>query len=200
MPSVSWPAPLLLVALLLSLSLSGCARDGSGDDDDDDGPPPVDMVEYYFGDSTATGVSDDWVSTSSYLVRRSLFPGESRISEELYNTGDGTAYLVELDVDVAASTFTLAFADGSYTGSGTLTGPSWAWTSWESLSTAEDGSSVASTDTLMQDPELGPRLVVSKLGYTTAGDLEWTAGEVFTAIDESEWNDRFGSLPEPSSR
>jgi len=198
MPRLPWTAATLLSATLM-LALSACAPAGSGDDDDD-GPPPSDLVEHYFGDSTASGATDDWVFTSSYLVRRSLFPGESRITEELYNTGDATSYVVDLDVDAAAGTFTLAFADGSYTGAGTLTGPAWAWTSWESLSTAQDGSSVSSTDTLMEDPSLGPRLVVSKLGYTASGDLDWTAGEVFTAIDESEWNERFAALPAPSSR
>jgi hypothetical protein len=179
---------------VLGWALGACVPAG-GDDDDSSGPLPADSVEYYFGTSTTSGVTGNWTETNTYLVRRSLFPADSRITEELYDTGDGTDILVEMEVDAAAGTFTLAFANGSYTGTGTLTGEAWAWMEWESISTAADGSTVQSNDTLMDDPALGTRLVVSKMGRDAAGILDWTAGEVFTEISESEWLERFAEVP-----
>ena len=188
-------AALLVTAASLLAACAPGAGEGGDDDDDSSGAVLGDTVEHYFGDSTASGITDDWALTTSYLVRRSLFPTESRITEELYNTGDGSAFLVEMEVDVAASTFTLAFADGSYTGSGTLTGSAWAWTGWASTSTALDGSTVESTDTLTAQ-----QLVVTKIGRDASGAPEWSAGEVFSVIEEAEWQERFAELPDSSSQ
>lgn len=184
--------PLLL--LFMAAFLSAC-ESGTGDDDDDSsGDGLGDSVEHYFGNSVATGITADWAMTTPYLVRRTLFPTESRIVEELFNTQDGSSYVVEMDVDADANTFTLAFADGSYTGSGTLTGSAWAWTGWESTSTALDGSIVESTDTLTAQ-----QLTVSKLGRDTSGAPEWSAEELFAVIDEAEWQQHFDALPEAPS-
>jgi hypothetical protein len=180
-----------LLALSLLLALPACS---SGVDDDDSGGDALeDTVEYYFGSSTAAGISEDWSFTTTYLVRRSLFPTESRIAEELFNTEYGTVFSVDLDVDVTTNTFTLTFDDGSYTGSGTLTGSPWAWTEWASLSTATDGSTVEPTDTLTAQ-----YLTVSKLGRDPSGEPEWSAGESFAVIGEAEWQERFDALPEPA--
>ena len=164
-----------------------------GDDDDDTGGANVldDSIEYYFGDSTAAGVVDDWVMTTTYLVRRSLFPQESRFTEELINIADGTTHFVTMDVDAAAGTLTLAFEDGSYTGTGTLTGDPWEWTGWQTTSTAqEDGSTVESTDTLSAD-----ELVVDKLGKDPSGADEWTAHEVFAVVAAAEWQQLRSQVP-----
>lgn len=184
----------LLMLAALGWLLGACVP-GGGDDDDSSDSAPADSVEYYFGDSTISGVTVAWTETNTYLVRRSLCPADSRITEELYDTADGTEFLVEMEVDAAAGEFTLAFANGSYTGTGTLRGEAWAWTEWESLSTDADGLTVQSNDSLNDDPAGGTRLVVSKMGRDAAGTLDWTAGEVFTEIPESEWLERFAEVP-----
>jgi hypothetical protein len=187
---------LSLLALGLLFALPACDAsdddDASGDDDDSSGGALGDTVEYYFGSSTAFGLSKDWSFTTTYLVRRSLFPTESRMTEELFNTEQGTGFSVDLDVDVPANTFTLTFDDESYTGSGTLVGSPWAWTEWASLSTATDGSTVESTDTLTAQ-----YLTVSKLGRDPSGEPEWSAGESYAVIGEAEWQERFDALPDP---
>ncbi len=149
-------------------------------------------MEYYFGSSTAVGISEDWSFTTTYPIRRSLFPTELRITEELFNTEQGNVISVQLDVDATTNTLTLTFDDDSYTGSGTLTGSSWAWTEWASLSTATDSSTVESTDTLSAQ-----YLTVSKLGRGPSGEPEWSAEESFAVIEEAEWQQRFDALPSP---
>ena len=195
---MSWIHGGCSVVMLAALGwLLGACVPAGADDDDSSGPVPADSVEYYFGTSTISGVTANWTETNTYLVRRSLFPAASCITEELYDTGEGTEWLVDLVVDAAAGTFTLAFVagEGSYTGTGTLTGAAWAWTEWESISTAADGSTVQSNDSLTDDPAGGTRLVVSKMGRDSVGALDWTAGEVFTEIPESEWLERFAEVP-----
>ena len=184
-----------LLALSLMSALPACSSgvdddDAAADDDDSSGGAFEDTVEYYLGSSSVFGLSEDWSFTTTYLVRRSLFPAESRITEELFDTEEGTVVSVELDVDEPMNTFTLTFDDESYTGSGTLSGSPWAWTGWESLSTATDGSTVESTDTLTAQ-----YLTVSKLGRDPSGQPEWSAGESFAVIEEAEWQERFDALP-----
>jgi hypothetical protein len=180
----------------LTLGLPGCSSElAENDDDDDDSSAGLveDRVELYFGSATATGIGADWSSTTPFLLRRSLFPSESRIVEELFNVENGTLVELELEVDVAANTFSLHFADGTYTGTGTLTGNAWEWNGWTSLSThVVDGSTVESTDTLTAQ-----YLTVSKLGRDASGVPQWSAGESFAVIHEAEWQERFDALPEP---
>ena len=186
--------PLIALFVLgLTTGLPACSSEPVANDDDDDSSAGLfeDRVELYFGSSTATGITEQWSFTTPYLVRRSLFPSDSLIVEELFNTDDGTLFEVELEVDAASNTFSLHFADGTYTGAGTLTGNAWAWNAWASVATqVEDGSTVESTDTLTAQ-----YLTVSKLGRDASGVPQWSAGESFAVIDEAEWQQRFDALP-----
>jgi hypothetical protein len=185
-----------LFALSLATVLPACSSERVGDNDENEDSSedlPEDRVEFYFGDSTVSGIGADWILTNSYLVRRSLFPTDSLIVEELFNVEDGVLLEVIAEVDVDANTFSLYFADGTYTGTGTLTGTSWDWDGWTSLSThVKNGSTVEATDTLTDQ-----YLTVSKLGRDASGVPEWSAGESFAVIDEAEWQQRFDALPQP---
>ena len=176
----------------IALIFWGCPS-SQQDDDDSAQEGPADSVEYYYGDSFATlpGAPEGQETVSTYLVRRSLFPGQSRITEELIPTGGGEHYLVTMEVDAEAATLELEFQDGSYTGTGTLIGPPWAWTGWQTQSTSTvDGSTVTSTDVLGETA-----LIVDKVVRDPAGNPVLLLHEEFEVMSQSAWQEIHDQVP-----
>lgn len=149
---------------------------------------PEPWVDHYQATSViqAGGFSFD----EEYLVRRMVDPPAGRIVEEFIATADGTLTETTLEIDADAATFTLSFSDDSYAGTGTLQGPAWAWTGWESHSVAQDGSTVDSVDTV---DEAGA-IHAEKVGYNAQGEQEWTLVEDLAPISEDTWTELHGAL------
>ena len=164
----------------LLLGLAGLAACGDKGDDSGETALPDPWTEFYAveSDIDAGGFSFQ----ERYWARRSVDPAASTIDEEFIAAADGTLTTTVLTVDAAAGTFSLVINDGEYTGEGTLYGEAWAWTSWESRSTATDGTYV-----LSEDAVTSTGIEASKVGYSTADEPEWTLTEVLTTISEADW-------------
>ncbi len=148
--------------------------------DTDTLPPP--SVQYYYAESVIDVDNGRYVFEETYWVRRELEPEPSTITEEFVAIADGTHTLTLLTVDAALGKFTLTINDGEYTGAGNLYGDPWAWTSWDSISTASDGSAVHSTDMVTSTG-----IASQKVGFGTDGLQEWTIEEVLTTVTAEEW-------------
>lgn len=170
--------------------LLACAGPASTDDTQDTQPEPLPeaWTDHYKAVSRieAGGFAFD----EEYLVRRFSDPEASTIREEFVATFDGTLTETTRVIDLETSSFTLSFSDDSYEGTGTLEGPDWAWTGWESHSVATDGSWVDSVDTVNTEGVIH----AEKVGYDPQGAQEWTLVEDLTPLSESEWQTQTDAL------
>ena len=98
-------------------------------------PLPAATTACYAGVATAQG------KKSRVIVRRTVDPVAHQIREDV---GRDTHVVV----DVTGDHFTLKEAGGQFTGTGTLSGEPWRWTSWTSSTTAAGGIVVDSDDEL----------------------------------------------------
>jgi hypothetical protein len=133
--------------------LSGCAAPQASPV----APPlPAASTSYFEGTSEvfvaprAGGAAP--VATMRAVIRRKLDPARGVIVEQVASEeGRGRPareYLVTMAV--SGSNFSMKERGGAFEGSGSLSGPAWAWTSWESRSTLPDGSTVHSRDLLSE--------------------------------------------------
>ncbi len=158
----------------------------SGETSDDTGTPetgPSASTEYY--EVTGDGL---WQGQHSYETHmaglRALQPESSTIFEQFIGLGEeaGEAYEGTADVDLETHTFTFAYTDGSYEGTGILYGEAWDWHAWESETFGSDGTRVVSEDTKDENG-----IIAYKTGYDAEGQEQWTLQEVLTPITEAEW-------------
>ena len=158
--------------------------------------PPADSVEYYSGASTMTGDVFAEPYTFQYLVRRSLFPSQGFIVEELWDREDPEMFRVDMTIDDNTGTLTLVFDPQGWEGTGTLTGEAWSWTGWETITEVPAGAfleqhTVVSTDVLTTEA-----LEVSKVATRTDGSTYWQASETFHVIDEAAFDAELAGLPQ----
>jgi hypothetical protein len=115
---------------------------------------PVDELQYFVGTSHFESANGSDGPDAPYVVRRHLDEAAGTIVEDVTtvdDAGDPDAYVVTW---VVADDATVTFSDdrGTFSGTGTLTGPDWAWTAWSTTSATTDGSvTIEGTDTLTAD-------------------------------------------------
>lgn len=129
-------------------------------------------------------------STNESLLRRTLSPSQNKITEEIVSSGGRAGRAPrELSVEmlISGDTMTVIEKTGTATnnGTGTLTGPAWAWTSWRTETTLPSGSRKVSIDTLA-----GSAINAETKIFNVAGELQVTTTQRFTEISNAEWEAR----------
>lgn len=147
------------------------------------------LMEYYQAETVITLESNQMQFDEGYLVRRSLDVEHATIFEEFFATADGTLVTTTLSVDMLAKTFTVAFSDDSYTGTGSFVGEGLDWQSWESNSQHSDGSFVIS-----HDSKDASGIHTSKVGYGMDNQAEWTLDEELTPMSRDAWQSALDAL------
>lgn len=161
---------------------TGGTTDDGGDDGTTDDPEPQPVDEYYYAESVIDVDNGSFVFEETYWVHRSVVPADATITEVFVAEADGTETTTVLTVSADATSFELEINDGEYTGAGNLYGDAWAWTHWDSISMASDGSSVHS-----EDARTDTGIVAHKVGFGTDGLQEWELDEVLTEVSEADW-------------
>lgn len=153
----------------------------------------------YFGPSTQTAADGTVRPGADLLVRRTVDPEASTITEETvrFDTRAGVAprrYTVVYTVD--GESFTLAESSGAFAGSGRFTaGEPWAWTAWTSSYRLPSGIAVESTRGLESGDDGRAVLTAERVAYGPDGSRALTLGEELPAIDDAECERRFAELP-----
>ncbi len=171
----------LAVTCVLSLGCSSETVEDKGTSEGGDSIPS-ETIEYYEG--TSEGMAGMYAFEGHDVARRTLQRESSSIVERFYDLVDGNIYEVQMDIDLETQTFTLAFTDGSYEGTGQLYGDAWDWHAWESVSVAPNGDTVVSEDT---KDDSG--IVATKICTGADGQEKWRMEEVLVPISETEWLD-----------
>jgi hypothetical protein len=132
-------------------------------------------------------------ATADLLLRRTLEPGASRIVEasarfDRAAAGRARPYTVILDVD--GDTVALRESEGAYSGTGTLHGEPWRWTSWDTTYTLTSGIRVDAAYELRQAADGGLLLHGEKTAYGPDGSLALTLLEELEHIPLAECAER----------
>jgi len=162
-------------------------------------PSPTLSTTCYFGPSTQTAADGTVRPGAEMLVRRTVDPEASTITEETvrFDAQAGVAprrYTVVYAVD--GDGFMLSEADGAFAGSGRFTaGEPWARTAWESSYRLPSGIAVESKRALTTGDDGRPVLTAERTAYGPDGGVALTLREELAAIDDAECERRFAALP-----
>ena len=153
--------------------------------------PAQESVGYYFGTTTQTLPDGRPAGSMDCLVKRSLYPAEGLLIEIDACVRAGAAKATEfvLVAAVAGSVYRFVELGGAFRGSGTLSGPAWAWTSWKSRSTMGDGGVVESSDRMT-----GAGIETDKKYFNAAGALVVNMREDLRPISKDDYAERRGKL------
>jgi hypothetical protein len=150
--------------------------------------PPAGSTICYAGVTTGLGQR---VRT---LMRRKVDPAGRQIVEDVSHGDAGTHRVTQFHVvmDVAADRFTMKETGGAFTGTGTLVGEPWRWTSWTSTSQlAGTGIEVES------DGELTETGVKIADRIRKDGRVVGTTTEQLAPFDCAEWDRAAAVLATP---
>jgi hypothetical protein len=128
------------------------------------------------------------------IARRTVDPAARQIVEDVSHDETGTSgtrrFHVVMNVD--GDHFTMTEAGGAFTGTGTLAGEPWRWTSWTSISQVPGaGVEVESHD------ELTPTGIQATKQIRKDGKVVTTAVEQLAAFDCAEWDVAEAALAAP---
>jgi len=145
-----------------------------------DTPVASSLVTYYKGISSVSLPNGQVVGKSTMLVRRTLNPSASEIEEYVIEMSpqkkdDQQEFKVIMNVE--GNSFKMKDSNGSFSGTGTLEGEPWKWTSWSSKSVLANKMIVESKDSLE-----GNKLVVTKTVKTPDGKVTVTMHETYSPI------------------
>lgn len=140
------------------------------------------------------GVSSAGDHKARTIARRTVDPAARQIVEDVSHSepgADGTkSFHVVMDVD--GDHFTMKETGGAFTGTGTLVGEPWQWTSWTSISKiSEAGVEVESRD------ELTSTGIQATKQVRKDGKVVTTAVEQLAAFDCAEWDAAMAELTAP---
>jgi hypothetical protein len=181
------------LAIMLSCGL-GC----SGTSVSSSVAHPVAPVEHSAPAAPTTvcyaGVSSAGDHKVRTIARRTVDPAARQIVEDVSHNETGTygtkRFHVVMNVD--GDHFTMKEASGAFTGTGTLVGAPWQWTSWTSISQVpEAGVEVESRD------ELTPTGIQATKQIRKDGKVVTTAVEQLAAFDCAEWDAAEAALAAP---
>jgi len=129
------------------------------------------------------------------VVRRTVDPGARQIVEDVRHDGAGAegARSFHVVMAVAGDRFTLREVGGAFTGTGTLSGEPWRWTSWTSTSQiSAAGVEVTSEDEVTETGLAATREI------RKAGQVVGTTAEQLQAFDCAAWDQAEASLAVPA--
>ncbi len=150
-------------------------------------PPAATTVCY-------AGMSSAGEHQARTIARRTLDPAARQIIEDVSHSETGAygtkSFHVVMDVD--GDHFTMKETGGAFTGTGTLVGEPWQWTSWTSIAQiAEAGVEVESRD------ELTPTGIQATKQIHKDGKVVTTAVEQLTTFDCAAWDTAKAELTAP---
>ena len=182
------------IAVALSFWL-GCSGPSIPPSVSPSAPPPVDRAVPAAPTTVCyAGVSSAGDHQARTIARRTVDPAARQIVEDVSHSETGTygtrRFHVVMNVD--GDHFTMKEAGGAFTGTGTLVGEPWRWTSWTSVSQVpEAGVEVESRD------ELTPTGIQATKQIRKDGKVVTTAVERLEAFDCAEWDTAEAELAAP---
>lgn len=151
-------------------------------------PPPAASTVCYAGLTTGMG------QRARTIVRRTVDPTARQIVEDVSH-GEARAHSVKtfhVVIDVSGDRFTMKEAGGAFTGTGTLTGEPWRWTSWTSISQLPGaGIEVESND------ELTDTGIQAIKQIRRDGKVVGTTTEQLKAFDCASWDQALARIAVP---
>ena len=151
-------------------------------------PAPAATTTCYAGVTVGMG------QRTRTLVRRSVDPAGAQIVEDVgHDQGEGRgATSLHVVMAVTGDHYTIAEASGAFTGTGTLTGEPWRWTSWRSTTKlASAGIEVESRD------ELTATNLVTHREIRKDGKVVGTTSEKLAPFDCDAWDRATAELAAP---
>jgi hypothetical protein len=141
--------------------------------------PPATTTVCYAGVTTGLGQR---VRT---VLRRTVDPTARQIVEDVSHGDAGSHRVTQLHVvmDVAADRFTMKETGGAFTGTGTLTGEPWRWTSW--ISTSRLAGSGIEVESDGEITETGIKIADQ---IRKDGKVVGTTAEQLKPFDCAEWD------------
>jgi len=171
---------------VLALTLAACS--GAAHRPAPPVAPPAASTTCYAGRSVGMG------KTARTLARRRIDPAAGQIFEDVSHDEGGAhgakSFHVVMVVD--GDHFTMTETGGAFTGSGTLVGEPWRWTSWSSTSEIpHTGITVESDDELTETGMTATKQI------TREGKLVATTKDELKAFDCAEWDKAVIALAAP---
>jgi hypothetical protein len=176
-----------MTRLALVVLLIGCSGSGS--------PAPVAPLETPAASTACyAGVSTGMGQTARTVARRTMDPAAGTITEDVSNDDGGAhgakSFHVVMKVD--GNQFTMTESGGAFTGTGTLAGEPWRWTSWTSSSVIpHTGITVESDD------ELTPTGMTATKEIRKDGKVLATTSEQLKTFDCADWDKAQAALAVP---
>ena len=150
---------------------------------------PAASTACYAGVTTAMG------QRARTIARRTIDPAAGRIIEDVSHDDAGAhgARSFHVVMMVQGDRFTMEEAGGAFTGSGTLVGEPWRWTSWSSSSRIAK----ANID-VESDDELTPIGMKATKQIRKDGKVLATTTEELATFDCAEWDKHVAALAVPA--
>lgn len=150
--------------------------------------PPAKATLCYAGLTTGLG------QRARTVMRRTVDPTARQIVEDVSHGDAGSHRVTQFHVvmDVAGDQFTMKETGGAFTGTGTLTGEPWRWTSWSSTSQL-----VAASIEVESDGELTETGIKIANQIRKDGKVVGTTAEQLKPFDCAEWDQAAATLATP---
>jgi hypothetical protein len=151
--------------------------------------PPAASTACYSGMSRGMG------QTARTIARRTIDPAAHQIIEDVSNDDSGAhgAKTFHVVMSVTGEQFTMKETGGAFTGTGTLAGEPWKWTSWTSTSQIPQ-----TTITVESEDELTPTGMTATKNIKQDGKLIGTTTEELKSFDCADWDKAKAALALPA--
>jgi hypothetical protein len=150
--------------------------------------PPAKTTLCYAGLTTGLG------QRARTVMRRTVDPTARQIVEDVSHGDAGSHRVTQLHVvmDVAGDRFTMKETGGAFTGTGTLAGEPWRWTSWTSTSQLAGAPIEVESDGELTETGIAIADQIRK-----AGNVVGTTAEQLKPFDCAEWDKATATLATP---
>jgi hypothetical protein len=159
--------------------------------------PPAHPVELPAATTICyAGVASGMGQKSRTIARRTVDPAAHQIIEDVTHDQAGAhgAKSFHVVMDITGDHFTMTETGGAFTGSGTLTGEPWQWTSWSSVSQIPNtGIEVTSDDAVSPSEMRSTKQIRQK------SELLATTEEVLQPFDCTQWDAEKAALAVPAA-
>jgi hypothetical protein len=152
--------------------------------------PPAASTACYAGLTTGLG------QRARTVMRRTVDPTARQIVEDVRH-GDAASHRVtqlRVVMDVAGDRFTMKETGGAFTGTGTLTGEPWRWTSWTSTSQLAGAGAGIEVESDGELTEAGIQIADQ---IRKGGQVVGTTAEQLKPFDCAEWDKAAATLATP---
>lgn len=140
------------------------------------------------------GVSSGAGQRVQTVARRTVDRANNQIVEDVARGDAGDVRAFHVVMAVTGNAFTLREAAGAFTGSGTLTGPAWQWTSWVSTTTQLAGGSTVEVESREEVTKAG---LIAHKDIKKDGKVVASTTDELTAIDCAGWDAARAALAVP---